>query len=190
MQIVMDRTGDSRHRFDPRDAQEVAKAERRFYELTNVGFAAAARTGPGQVSADPVVRSERGWSAANRAAAMLRFRTSRPGERSRRRATRALFIRHGIERTSEGRSLRLLRQWLSPLNGRSSRKRAISRSSAATPANATGSMREPRRTSARLMKTAVRRSGYVFCRWAICRSETSCCPRRSHWKAPRAAPWE
>ena len=60
MQIVMDRTGDSRHHFDPRDAQEVAKAERRFYELTNLGFTAAARTGPGQVSADPVVRSERG----------------------------------------------------------------------------------------------------------------------------------
>ena len=45
---------------------------------------------------------------------MLRFRSSRPGERSRRRATTALFIRHGIERTPEGRSLRLLRQWLSP----------------------------------------------------------------------------
>ena len=50
IQIVMDRTGDSRHHFDPSDAQEVAKAERRFYELTNVGFTAAARTGPGQVS--------------------------------------------------------------------------------------------------------------------------------------------
>ena len=45
---------------------------------------------------------------------MLRFRRSRPDERSRRRATRALFIRHGMERTPEGRSLRLLRQWLSP----------------------------------------------------------------------------
>ena len=45
---------------------------------------------------------------------MLRFRPSRPGERSRRRATRALFTRHGMERTPEGRSLRLLRQWLSP----------------------------------------------------------------------------
>ena len=45
MQIVMDRTGDSRHHFDPRDA-----AERRFYELTNLGFTAAARSGPGQVS--------------------------------------------------------------------------------------------------------------------------------------------
>ena len=49
-QIVMDRTGDSRHHFDPNDAQEAAKAERRFYELTNTGFTAAARTGPGQVS--------------------------------------------------------------------------------------------------------------------------------------------
>jgi hypothetical protein len=46
--------------------------------------------------------------------AMLRFMRSRPGERSRMRATRALFIRHGAESTPEGRSLRLLRQWLSP----------------------------------------------------------------------------
>jgi hypothetical protein len=30
------------------------------------------------------------------------------------RATRALFIRHGAESTAEGRSLRLLREWLSP----------------------------------------------------------------------------
>jgi hypothetical protein len=48
IQIVMDRTGDSRHPFDPNDAQELAK--RRFYELTKVGFTAAVRTGPGQVS--------------------------------------------------------------------------------------------------------------------------------------------
>ncbi|WP_441260643.1 hypothetical protein AB7008_41110 [Bradyrhizobium sp. 521_C7_N1_3] len=45
---------------------------------------------------------------------MLRFRPSRLGERSRRRAAKALFIRHGMEETPEGRSLRLLRQWLSP----------------------------------------------------------------------------
>ena len=32
------------------NAQEVAKAERRFSELTNAGFTAATRTGPGQVS--------------------------------------------------------------------------------------------------------------------------------------------
>ncbi|WGS23970.1 MULTISPECIES: hypothetical protein [unclassified Bradyrhizobium] len=30
------------------------------------------------------------------------------------RAARALFIRHGAESTPEGRSLRLLREWLSP----------------------------------------------------------------------------
>jgi hypothetical protein len=50
IQIVMDRTGDSRHRFDPNDARELAKAERRFRELTGTGFTAAVRTGPGQVS--------------------------------------------------------------------------------------------------------------------------------------------
>jgi hypothetical protein len=50
IQIVMDRTGDSSHPFNPDDAQELAKAEQRFYELTKVGFTAAVRTGPGQVS--------------------------------------------------------------------------------------------------------------------------------------------
>ncbi|WGS18520.1 MULTISPECIES: hypothetical protein [unclassified Bradyrhizobium] len=49
-QIVMDRTGDSRHLFNPDDAQELARAEQRFYELTNAGFTAAVRTGPGQTS--------------------------------------------------------------------------------------------------------------------------------------------
>ena len=49
IQIVMDRTGDSRHHFNSHDAQEIAKAEQRFYELTKVGFTAAVRTGPGQV---------------------------------------------------------------------------------------------------------------------------------------------
>jgi hypothetical protein len=48
-QIVMDRTGDRRHLFDPDDAHEL-KAEQRFYELTKVGFTAAVRTGLGQVS--------------------------------------------------------------------------------------------------------------------------------------------
>ncbi|MBP0109868.1 MULTISPECIES: hypothetical protein [Bradyrhizobium] len=50
IQIVMDRTGDRHHPFDPSDLQEVAKAEQRFYELTNAGFTAAVRTGPGQIS--------------------------------------------------------------------------------------------------------------------------------------------
>ncbi|MGL3108088.1 hypothetical protein [Bradyrhizobium sp. BR 1432] len=45
---------------------------------------------------------------------MLGFSPSRPRERSRKRAIRALFIRLGAERTPEGRSLRLLREWLSP----------------------------------------------------------------------------
>jgi hypothetical protein len=50
IQIVMDRSGDRRHAFDANDAQELAKAEQRFYELTNVGFTAAIRTSPSQVS--------------------------------------------------------------------------------------------------------------------------------------------
>jgi len=39
--IVMDRTGDSRHTYNPNDAQELAKAEQQFYALTKVGFTAA-----------------------------------------------------------------------------------------------------------------------------------------------------
>jgi hypothetical protein len=50
IQIVMDRTGDGRHSFDPNDPQDLARAKQRFYELTKVGFTAAIRTGPGQVS--------------------------------------------------------------------------------------------------------------------------------------------
>ena len=50
IQIVMNRTGDSRHLFNAQDAKELMKAEQRFYELTKVGFTAAVRTGSGQVS--------------------------------------------------------------------------------------------------------------------------------------------
>lgn len=50
IQIVMDRNGDSRHRFDPNDTQELADAEQRFRELIGAGFTAAVRTRPGQGS--------------------------------------------------------------------------------------------------------------------------------------------
>ncbi|ANW00927.1 hypothetical protein [Bradyrhizobium icense] len=50
IQIVMNRTGDSRHLFDSHDAQELMKAEQRFYELTKAAFTAAIRTGPDQIS--------------------------------------------------------------------------------------------------------------------------------------------
>src|SRR5262245_2907559 len=45
---------------------------------------------------------------------MFGFRLSSASGRSRMKADRALFIRHGAERTPEGRSLRILREWLSP----------------------------------------------------------------------------
>ncbi len=47
-QIVMNHTGDSRYPFDPADAAAVAKAEKRFKELTEKGFVAAERTSAGQ----------------------------------------------------------------------------------------------------------------------------------------------
>ena len=56
-QIVMDHTGDSRFQFDPRDAVELAEAERRFKKLTGIGFTAATRIAAGEsvkiVSFDP-----------------------------------------------------------------------------------------------------------------------------------------
>lgn len=48
VQIVMDRTGDTRHVFDACDHAAVEKAEKRFMELTGAGFTAAVRTGPGE----------------------------------------------------------------------------------------------------------------------------------------------
>jgi hypothetical protein len=50
IQIVMDHTGDTRHHFNPEDAQALAKAEERFKKLTGLGFTAAVRTASGEVS--------------------------------------------------------------------------------------------------------------------------------------------
>jgi hypothetical protein len=48
IQIVMDRTGDTRHEFDAGDRAAIEKAEKRFNELTGDGFTAAVRSGPGE----------------------------------------------------------------------------------------------------------------------------------------------
>ena len=42
VQIVMDRSGDTRHEFDTADTETVARAEQRFQELTGKGFRAVA----------------------------------------------------------------------------------------------------------------------------------------------------
>lgn len=47
-QIVMDHTGDTRHKFDPADSAEVAVAMARFDELMGKGYTAAERTGSGE----------------------------------------------------------------------------------------------------------------------------------------------
>jgi hypothetical protein len=49
-QIVMDQTGDTRHYFNTKDSQALAKAEQRFKQLTGDGFTAAVRTAAGEVS--------------------------------------------------------------------------------------------------------------------------------------------
>jgi len=50
MQIVTDHNGDTRHYFDPNDADASAKAEERFKELTGQGFTAAVRITSGEVA--------------------------------------------------------------------------------------------------------------------------------------------
>ena len=50
IQIVMDHTGDTRHPFNPDDAQALAEAEERFKKLTGLGFTAAVRTASGEVT--------------------------------------------------------------------------------------------------------------------------------------------
>ena len=47
VQIVMDRTGDSRYPFDPASPAQVAEAERLFRHLTDRGFTVTARVAPG-----------------------------------------------------------------------------------------------------------------------------------------------
>ena len=42
VQIVMDRSGDTRHEFDVSDLTSIAKAEERFRKLTGGGFRAVA----------------------------------------------------------------------------------------------------------------------------------------------------
>ena len=49
-QIVMDATGDSRHYFDPDDAEALAEAETRFKMLTGIGFTAATRDEAGKAT--------------------------------------------------------------------------------------------------------------------------------------------
>ena len=49
-QIVMDHTGHTRHCFNSNDAQALASAERRFMELTGLGFTAAVLNGPGEIT--------------------------------------------------------------------------------------------------------------------------------------------
>ena len=62
-QIVMDRTGDTRHTFDVHDRAEVEKAERRFRELTGAGFTAAVRIRARRAAGDPRLRSDGGGNA-------------------------------------------------------------------------------------------------------------------------------
>ena len=50
IQIVMNHTGDTRHYFDPNDAEALAAAEARFKQFTEEGFTAAARIGSDEIT--------------------------------------------------------------------------------------------------------------------------------------------
>ncbi len=50
MQIVMDHAGDTRHCFNPNNAEALAKAEERFSKLMGLGFTAAVRSRSGEIS--------------------------------------------------------------------------------------------------------------------------------------------
>src|SRR6202045_1335485 len=47
-QIIMDLNGDTRHKFDAKDAKALLEAERRFKALTGAGFTAATPTASGE----------------------------------------------------------------------------------------------------------------------------------------------
>jgi hypothetical protein len=49
-QIVIDRTGDTRHSFDAKNVNALLEAEERFKELTGAGFTAAVRTASGDAA--------------------------------------------------------------------------------------------------------------------------------------------
>jgi len=50
IQIVMDRSGDTRHWFNPDDTEAVSKAEERFKSLTADGYTAAVRDAVGKAT--------------------------------------------------------------------------------------------------------------------------------------------
>ena len=61
IQIVMDRSGDTRHEFDAANSRAVRVAEERFRELTGKGFRAVAlgKAAVAPAGLDREVRSER-----------------------------------------------------------------------------------------------------------------------------------
>jgi len=50
VQIVMDHSGDSRHFFDNSNGEALVEAEKLFLQFTNMGYTAAVRKGPGEVT--------------------------------------------------------------------------------------------------------------------------------------------
>jgi hypothetical protein len=96
-------------------------------------------------------------------------------------------VRHGAERTPEGRSLRLLRQWLSP----SQRAQFAEKGYFEVVGADTGKQyRIYVGTATNVCEIDEKgrpKPGCVSCRSAIFRSETSCSPRGSRWKAVRTA---
>jgi hypothetical protein len=126
-QIVLDRSGDTRHMFNNQDRAEVAKAEQRFKDLTGAGFTAAVRSGPGEQRIIRSFRSNCGGNAILSAfgrrltgvsqqllpiglaliGALLLSTLSLVG-------TRSGFFAKAFGLETEARALTLLKEWLSP----------------------------------------------------------------------------
>jgi hypothetical protein len=152
-QIVMDRTGDTRHIFDNQDRAEVAKAERRFKELTGAGFTAAVRSGPGEQrvirSFDPTVDavlSASGWRLTAVSQPIMLAVGSFGLALLGTLLLSALLpvVRSGSSET-RGRALTLLKQWLSP-EQRACYERFRYFDVTAIPARATGYTTAPKPT--------------------------------------------
>jgi hypothetical protein len=120
-QIVMDRTGDTRHIFNNQDRAEVAKAEQRFMELTGEGFTAAVRTGPGEQrvirSFDPTAeetlfypRLIGGWLVSGQ----ILHAVGSCGLALLLWALLLVVLPSGSRSETNVRALTLLKEWLSP----------------------------------------------------------------------------
>ena len=166
IQIVMDRTGDSRRRFDPNDARELGGAALPRADWGRVHRRYPDRSRPGLP--DPILRSECGRNGVL--------------PKARRRL---IGQQHAAHQTASNRRTLANESGQGPLH-QTRRRGHAGRPIAAALAGMALAMLAPRRTSASSAREAVRSWGCVSCRLANCRSATSCWRKRSLLRTPKA----